>query len=764
MNKKDIQKLIAKLEDNLYDIKQTDNVDLQEKIKESSLEIIKKLILKKDLLKTLNKTEVTYGVIDLVLSIDDNITNIDLELKNTITIDKLKSIFNLVEVLKTEKIFQMINSTSRKDVFGLEKAVLMERLAKFVGVIFSGDASKRLINVFKEHGYSEKNMPFSLSEISDSRIIKSFDKSLEVFFEKNKINLDKITKSKKADFEFEDENQYLAVLTTAKYNSDWQGGSVWKYLKKKTKNKQHQLIYVLNGIFNESYKSGKSIVLGEGNKKKTITPRKFGERVLNSFNFKVDKEIIEKFERKETISEENVEKIKIQKNFERDVNALSFLSILGNSTLNGFDKDYDGNLITVKDFLYVNPFIIGSDTYWLYKEMRDARISDNPSESFLKFILDYSLRMSEYFKNINPGFVINETDEAGVLQVFSSFDRLLSNIHRIFNPYVLEREWSEEEFRIYSEIYKNLECFSNKAKSTSETNSSATIFHYFTSAQFLKHKFLVKEDHEKLLSTFPEENKKNKVENDINFKIQEVYEKCLLIIQAKTDVRTPLYRYTKSLIDAIKDSPEDLFRENYFKEKGVSAIHKIASKGGKDFKVSDKGGVRKYDYCISVYNFAKENIDLNWSSQENKLKILVKMKDYLENSLKKECLFAEDKCVEEMLSNITEITSWDLNKNICEMIRKVFEKNKVVKVKDVCGTDSFKQIRSKILNKNEPHSNNKLNVFAINFFNLTPHNEIYKDDKITKEKVIDFFKEATLKFTENSSNNNIKINQKRMKV
>lgn len=784
-NKK-IAKIIGKFEDCAYAIKTSDDISEKQELQKLAINYLNKIALDTNNFKNLDELNLNPGV----LAFFSNIKNGQKLMDNVVaceivTINKLSSIFNMVDSIKSEKLYHLVNHNNlnhlkykkissngiieeRKEI---KRGYLMERLAKFTGLIFSGVATDALTEFFEKNGFDEKNMPFSLAEVNDVSLVDKYIDKLEKIVKKEGYDLNVITPANSGgDFEIEDTNSYTGVLATANINTSWQSNSLWRSLTKETATKSFQLLYLMNGFTNENYKNNEYLEYNNGlGDTVKIKTRKRGNEILSRFAF---------FNMKQQNSE--------QKLFEQKLNALPFLSLIGNEILTDDSyKNGDKKSLTITDFLKINPLILGSDTYWLYKEMRDIKNSDNPELNFLNFILDYSLELSSTLKTAQKNTTFGVSSQTGFHSIAENLSRLIKYIPKTFSPNIINSQWDDKMFNKCSSIIDNIEEFISKV----DSKDRGLAAHVFTDALqnlnpdiiVINHKNIERNLQKNKLNNIDLDNKKDlgtkkqpvqgvlfqekseKVKNqeldkininqDISIEVLKAQEAALVNISKIMNIDSKETKFVLGILDCITKTPDRLQRAAYYQELGCYDIVSDIIKGCNKRVTSGalKNVVSEMVHS-AVTDFKLGKNDVSWFETVAKL---ISKKLSIPSELTKDNINL-------WIYQIEHLSDFKVSKELILIFNQILNSDKLLTVgelrnsKKKWDSSPFAKISSKILNDKTTNSNNKTNKDLIIKLQLHPKVSGYDLKKvITKKELFKVFKEIL------TEHNNQKINSKK---
>lgn len=138
-----------------------------------------------------------------------------------------------------------------------------------------------------------------------------------------------------------------------------------------------------------------------------------------------------------------------------NLNLLPFLSMINQVNTKGV-TDYD-----ISDFININPFVIGSDSYSTYKTFRDIKEYNEPerTEKFLSYLIDYSSEVVNTLSKLS-NFENNKMDDK-TKSIMENTSNLLIGIVSKFNKSNLEK--NEPKLKQKEQIIDNMELFKDIA-------------------------------------------------------------------------------------------------------------------------------------------------------------------------------------------------------------------------------------------------------------------------------------------------------------
>ena len=202
-------------------------------------------------------------------------------------------------------------------------------------------------------------------------------------------NLNAIAPSGRLDGEADDEHQSITLYATADLDTTSQ--NIVPAITNPSKN--HQVMFVVNALFNQNY----SFDTKYNGKYATLHGTSFSE---------------------------NFEYVSLDKDGIALFNVLPIMALIYN--LDAPNKKY-----TTSDLTKINPFVVGTDTYFLYKKFRDIRDTKEPerTEKLLDFYVDYIEKITEVLGQIKP----NHNLSSDTLRVLENTQKIIIGVMENFN-------------------------------------------------------------------------------------------------------------------------------------------------------------------------------------------------------------------------------------------------------------------------------------------------------------------------------------------
>lgn len=376
---KQLNKLYNSIEDLCY-VYETKKDDLKQETKEQ----IEKYIIDVSRWTNLNKSNLgnySHKYVDIFKSIQTDLKNVDDLVARFITPIHNNTLYNWLGYFKSSDSFYMVKGNHKTSFDSSDQ----------VSVILSS-----AITNAKKSVKTEKMAGYHLYIISGKASEDYIENGTGEYYKPkaeaaiNKKDLDVISPSGKYDGYVDKDDEKLLLFATANENTKAQ--DVFKALRKEPNAK---IIFVFAPTFNQKY----SYIDTEYNGRKA---EQHGTSFLKQFN--------DDF----TYSDLG------------DFNMLPFMALINNVEV----PKNSGLKIT--DFLKINPFAYGTDTYAFYKAFRDINEFYEPekTEKLQQYFINYLEKITDKLSVINNGFNLNADTEDILLNTKKTILGVLTNFNK----------------------------------------------------------------------------------------------------------------------------------------------------------------------------------------------------------------------------------------------------------------------------------------------------------------------------------------------
>lgn len=265
-------------------------------------------------------------------------------------------------------------------------------------------------NLFLENAYksvkTEKLGSYHLYIISGKASENYIENGTGQYYKENcekllKKDLNTIAPAGRPDGEINTSSGVIKLYATSDLNTSSQ--NVWEALAE-----GEQTVFVCNGLFNQSYSPTQTSY----NDKKA---RAHGTSFVDQYEF-----------------------VEFSEQDKGLINVLPVMALLDNIKINKTSLD-----VTTSDFLKLNPFVVGTDTYFLYRNFRDIKQYNEPdrTEKLLEFTVDYLTEVMDKVSKIKPDYKLTQDTEL----VLGNIQKTILGVLNNFNKSNLPNELPNEE-------------------------------------------------------------------------------------------------------------------------------------------------------------------------------------------------------------------------------------------------------------------------------------------------------------------------------
>lgn len=651
-NKSELNKIFNNIEDLCY-FYETYKNDINQETKDN----IESYIISVSRWTNLNK--ISFGnynhkYLEIFKSIQTDLTGIDDLVSKIITPIHNNTMYNWLSYFKSSDAFyaikgnHKINSDSSNKVeeilnsalINAKKSIKTEKMAGYHLYIVSGKASKDYIENATGSYYKQK------AEIAINR------KDIDVIapsgtYDGMALSNDTL-----------EENTILFATTNE--NTDTQ--DVFKVLKKE---KNSKIMFVFAPTFNQKY----SYIDTQFNGRKA---EQHGTAFLKQFNSD------------------------FSFNDLGDFNMLPFMALINNFEIP------ENTGLKVSDFLKINPFAYGTDTYSIYRSLRDINEYYEPqkTEKLQEYLVDYLVKITTKLSSINQNFTLNSDTEDIIMNTQKIILGTLNN----FNKSNLKNEIPNEDIlnKLFT-VIQNYNITVSKLDVDSENSKVST------KIKSMELKRII--DKDDLLYVLKQRNR------TINIKYEDTDNQKII----------PLNNYNANSYFDLLNQDFDIPHQKAKKIVDILLIRQENSKQNTFTPESLKTDLYSFFYQHKdiepykiIFKFIENSFDFNNPVVRDELKSVLSLKKYNNESETLNNLSIKDK-INQIWKSLTSGKNYKINESLIEFISTIEQAGyKGTSIYSVCNTQFYK---TQVLYKESQPSYWKL---ASNSPKTNAHKELMK--------------------------------------